>query len=491
MLEVRNCGADAVFRLFTACQGDATTLILDVRPYKDDTKQHIVHSFCVRTSANGAALLDYSKSSYDTAWSDACWWNRHCILYGAPGLKKDHPVAQFLARDGHALSVSVCKDGFDALAARYPFLTTAGVRTQRDREYPSLLGEDEAPYLYLGNWGHAEARDRLAELSVRSVLTIHNNPERLALPPGTQHMQIQMADVDTEDIAPWMLPAHEFIEAARAAGHAVLVHCGAGVSRSAALCIAHLMRRHSWTAARALDHVKTRRSIVQPNDGFWHALCTLEAAIGVADRSNPEKFRGVHGRDAAEVVGSGGGERAAAKAAFIPEGAQKEEPSGGEERLPRRSRSRSRSQSRDRARRRDDRRSRSRSRGRRDASPPRQAAPPSTSLPTLDVLKDGARIGTLVLEVATPAEAAVFGRLPSCSVVLDHLSISRQHAKITMDASGALFVTDLGSAHGTCVDGAWLRAQVPRRLAVGTAVRFGASSREYRVASLPSTAPGT
>ena len=64
----------------------------------------------------------------------------------------------------------------------------------------------------------------------------------------------------------------------------VLVHCGAGVSRSAALCIAHLMQRHRWGATRALEHVTQRRAIVKPNDGFWRALCTLEAELGLAGR---------------------------------------------------------------------------------------------------------------------------------------------------------------------------------------------------------------
>lgn len=215
MIDVKSCSADDIFRVFTACKGDAPTLILDVRPLKDFSKQHIVHAFCVRVSANGAALLDYSKASYDRNWSDSCWWDTHCILYGPEGLRKDHPVAAYLAKEGHARSVSVFKGGFQAFAARYPFLTTAGVRTQRDRDYPSQI-ED---YLYLGNWGHAAAQDRLAELNVKSVITIHNNPERLQPPPGVKHMQIEMADVDTEDIGPWLQPTHEFIESARAGGH--------------------------------------------------------------------------------------------------------------------------------------------------------------------------------------------------------------------------------------------------------------------------------
>ena len=65
---------------------------------------------------------------------------------------------------------------------------------------------------------------------------------------------------------------------------ATLVHCGAGVSRSAALTMAYLMRRFAWNAAKARTHCVQRRSIVQPNDGFWRSLCAFEAQLGIGDR---------------------------------------------------------------------------------------------------------------------------------------------------------------------------------------------------------------
>ena len=64
----------------------------------------------------------------------------------------------------------------------------------------------------------------------------------------------------------------------------VLVHCGAGVSRSASLCIAYLMRRNAWNAAKARKHCQQRRSLVNPNDGFWRSLCAFEQVLGITDR---------------------------------------------------------------------------------------------------------------------------------------------------------------------------------------------------------------
>lgn len=57
--------------------------------------------------------------------------------------------------------------------------------------------------------------------------------------------------------------------------------------------------------------------------------------------------------------------------------------------------------------------------------------------------------GHLVLEMQRPSQQATFGRLPSCEVPLEHLSISRAHAQLTTDGAGNLFVTDLGSGGDT------------------------------------------
>lgn len=72
-LTVTKIAADVVFRVYTACQGDPATLILDVRPLKEFKKSHIAGSYCVRLAANGKTLLDYSKNTYHLAWSDDCW----------------------------------------------------------------------------------------------------------------------------------------------------------------------------------------------------------------------------------------------------------------------------------------------------------------------------------------------------------------------------------------------------------------------------------
>jgi len=56
----------------------------------------------------------------------------------------------------------------------------------------------------------------------------------------------------------------------------------------------------------------------------------------------------------------------------------------------------------------------------------------------------------VVLDIAregkAPNQRCVFGRQPGgCDVVLEHLSISRQHAHLSMDLNGRCFIIDMAS----------------------------------------------
>jgi predicted protein tyrosine phosphatase len=56
----------------------------------------------------------------------------------------------------------------------------------------------------------------------------------------------------------------------------VLVHCAMGMSRSATMVIMYLMRKYQINYKLAFDIVKTRREIIDPNDGFMAKLKAYE-----------------------------------------------------------------------------------------------------------------------------------------------------------------------------------------------------------------------
>lgn len=139
--------------------------------------------------------------------------------------------------------------------------------------------------------------DSLKDLKIRRLLTIHNMPETLSAPSMiAHHMKAQLADVDTEDITQFFAKAISFIDSAKKAKERVLVHCGAGVSRSATLCLAYLIQEHGMGASEAFAHVKERRSNVQPNPGFWRALTEFAKSLGAAFERPPPPAAAASGR---------------------------------------------------------------------------------------------------------------------------------------------------------------------------------------------------
>lgn len=97
--------------------------------------------------------------------------------------------------------------------------------------------------------------------------------------------------------------------------------------------------------------------------------------------------------------------------------------------------------------------------------------------PCFDVVKAGAVVDRLKLPAAK--QSFTFGRaLDQVDFGVQHESCSRQHAAVTRQ-DGHLFITDLGSQHGTTVDGRKLVKNVPIRLSSGNNVKLGASTRSF------------
>uniref|UniRef100_A0A915Q594 Dual specificity protein phosphatase 14 n=1 Tax=Setaria digitata TaxID=48799 RepID=A0A915Q594_9BILA len=66
------------------------------------------------------------------------------------------------------------------------------------------------------------------------------------------------------------------IEAVITSGGNVLVHCVAGVSRSASVCLAFLTKFRCKSLRQAYQFMAQKRPLVRPNIGFWRQLIIYE-----------------------------------------------------------------------------------------------------------------------------------------------------------------------------------------------------------------------
>ena len=80
------------------------------------------------------------------------------------------------------------------------------------------------------------------------------------------------------DISPFFSEVHKFLKSTSDEKR-ILFHCGLGVSRSATLLIAFMMRSYAMMLREAFDLVKSRRAKVQPTDVYTDALIKYESEI--------------------------------------------------------------------------------------------------------------------------------------------------------------------------------------------------------------------
>ena len=93
---------------------------------------------------------------------------------------------------------------------------------------------------------------------------------------GIEYAVFPAEDHPDFDIRPAASAAFSAVLAAVAANEQVLVHCHAGVSRSATVVALYLMRKHGWSSGAAIGHLQSIRPIVRPNPGFVAALRELD-----------------------------------------------------------------------------------------------------------------------------------------------------------------------------------------------------------------------
>ncbi|KAJ8307734.1 hypothetical protein KUTeg_005806 [Tegillarca granosa] len=120
------------------------------------------------------------------------------------------------------------------------------------------------PYLYLGNFQHASQLELLQRLGITALMNVSTNCKN-HFEEHLQYMNIEVNDTDSADLSSWFPQAISFIDSVKERNGKVLVHCQAGVSRSATICLAYLMFTVKIGLEAAFEHVKSRRSSSNPS----------------------------------------------------------------------------------------------------------------------------------------------------------------------------------------------------------------------------------
>jgi protein-tyrosine phosphatase len=140
--------------------------------------------------------------------------------------------------------------------------------------------------VFLGNEDNARNLDLLQSYAITHVISLTHSvyhPEKIVYYP------INIDDSPVANIYQYFEPCVEFINDALAArdshsGMNVLVHCAAGISRSASIVIAYIMSAQRVDYETALGMVRADRHYVCPNEGFVLQLRQWQMALGIPFR---------------------------------------------------------------------------------------------------------------------------------------------------------------------------------------------------------------
>lgn len=156
------------------------------------------------------------------------------------------------------------------------------------------------PTLYLGNISSSLRGSALRDNNIVAIVSLVSGPYAgwnaatvRDVVPEERQLFLACQDIESMDILALLPEACDFIdmfigdassskkgEGDGGSGGCVLVHCEQGMSRSATVVVAYLMRKRGLGRDKALAFVNAQRKI-QPNPGFMAQLETWESNLNL------------------------------------------------------------------------------------------------------------------------------------------------------------------------------------------------------------------
>ncbi|CAN0424860.1 unnamed protein product [Lampetra fluviatilis] len=135
------------------------------------------------------------------------------------------------------------------------------------------------PHLYLGSQADVLDKGLMSHNGITHVLNASNTCPRPDFVPESCFLRVPVNDSYCEKILPWLDRSVDFIEQVKVSDSRVLVHCLAGISRSATVAIAYVMKSLGLGSDEAYRFVKEKRPSISPNFNFLGQLLEYEKLL--------------------------------------------------------------------------------------------------------------------------------------------------------------------------------------------------------------------
>ncbi|XP_004435067.1 PREDICTED: dual specificity protein phosphatase 21 [Ceratotherium simum simum] len=141
---------------------------------------------------------------------------------------------------------------------------------------PSIHGLSQiTSSLFLSNGAAANNKFLLSANHITTIINVSVEVVNTVY-EDIEYVHVPVADSPSSCLYSFFDSVADHIHSVEMKQGRTLLHCVAGVSRSAALCLAYLMKYHSMSLLDAHTWTKSCRPIIRPNNGFWEQLINYE-----------------------------------------------------------------------------------------------------------------------------------------------------------------------------------------------------------------------
>lgn len=303
--------------------GAEGTLVIDSRSFVEYNSWHVLSSVNICCSKLVKRRLQQDKVSITELIQPASKMkvevedHQDVVVYDqstrdVTGLAADSFLSILLGKlDSCFHSVSILTGGFATFSSCFPGLCEGkpAAILPMSISQPCLpvanVGPTRIlPHLYLGSQKDVLNKDLMTQNGISYVLNASNSCPKPDFICDSHFMRIPVNDNYCEKLLPWLDKSIEFIDKAKVSSCQVIVHCLAGISRSATIAIAYIMKTMGMSSDDAYRFVKDRRPSISPNFNFLGQLLEYERSLKLlkALKSKGDRCEGDAQQDPAEVA---------------------------------------------------------------------------------------------------------------------------------------------------------------------------------------------
>jgi hypothetical protein len=186
----------------------------------------------------------------------------------------------YLCQTTHNLMEYDEEDGICQPCYQEQLTTMEGYKRARTNKFPEIDLIEEG--IYLGNEDAATSLDILKERNITAICACGAHLDTPFLEDKDFSYKVfHIQDFPKQQILNYFPDHHAWMVQMRQQHKNILVHCAAGVSRSASFVIAYIMKEKQMPFHKAYELVKSKRKWVNPNSGFRQQLKQYNEKLGL------------------------------------------------------------------------------------------------------------------------------------------------------------------------------------------------------------------